>query len=67
MCPSQPGSFDGGAGPADRIARLSRFIPITLEPLPPRSLHRNLVDATPAEGEFHDLDRQVYRIGHIRG
>lgn len=63
----QPGPYDGGTYPADRIARLSRFIPIMLEPPVPRIFHRNLVDAAVAEGEFHDLDREVYWIGHTRG
>lgn len=63
----QPGPLDGGADPADRIARLSRFIPITLEPPVPRARHNNLVDAAVAAGEFHDLDREIYWIGHVRG
>ena len=63
----QPGPFDGGAMPADVIARLSRFIPITLDPPTPRALHRNLVDAAIAEGQFHDLDREIYWGGYVRG
>jgi hypothetical protein len=63
----QPGPFDGGTDPADRIATLSRFIPITLDPPVPRALHNNLVDAAVAEGQFHDLDREIYWIGHVRG
>jgi hypothetical protein len=63
----QPGPYDGGTDPADRIARLSRFIPITLEPPVPRALHRNLVDAAVAQGQFHDLDREIYWLGHVRG
>lgn len=63
----QPGPFDGGSDPTDRIARLSRFIPITFDPPTPRERHRNLVDAAVAEGPFHDLDRGVYWIGHVRG
>jgi len=63
----QPGPFDGGADPADRIARLSRFIPITFEPPVSRAQHNNLVDAAVAEGEFHDLDREIYWIGYVRG
>jgi len=63
----QPGPFDGGTDPADRIARLSRFVPITFEPPVPRALHRNLVDAAVAEGEFHDLEREVYWSGVSRG
>jgi hypothetical protein len=63
----QPGPFDGGTFPADMIARLSRFIPITLDPPTPRILHRNLVDAAVAEGQFHDLDREIYWGGYVRG
>ena len=63
----QPGPFDGGTDPTDRIATLSRFIPITLFPpvLPP--LHNNIIDAAIAEGQFHDLDREVYWIGYVQG
>lgn len=63
----QPGPFDGGTDPADRIARLSRFVPITFEPPVPRPLQRNLVDAAVAQGEFHDLDREIYWSGYVRG
>jgi hypothetical protein len=63
----QPGPFDGGTDPADRIARLSRFIPITFEPPVPRPAHNNLVDAAVAEGQFHDLDREIYWNGYVRG
>ena len=63
----QPGPFDGGTDPADRIATLSRWIPITLEPPTPRALHRNLVDAAIAQGQFHDLDREIYWSGYVRG
>ena len=63
----QPGPFDGGVNPADRIARLSRFIPITFEPAVPRNQHRNFVDAAIAEGEFYDLSREIYWLGHVRG
>ena len=63
----QPGPYDGGTDPADRIARLSRFVPITFEPPVPRASHRNLVDAAIAEGEFHDLEREVYWTGVAEG
>lgn len=63
----QPGQFDGGVDPADRIARLSRFIPITFQPPVPLAQHNNLVDAAVAQGEFHDLDREIYWIGYARG
>ena len=63
----QPGPFDGGTDPTDRIATLSRFIPITFEPPVPRPQHNNLVDAAIAEGQFHDLDREIYWNGYVRG
>lgn len=63
----QPGSYDGGVDPADRIATLSRFIPITFEPPVPRALHQNLVDAAIAEARFEELDRSVYWTGPVRG
>jgi hypothetical protein len=63
----QPGPFDGGTDPADRIARLSRFIPITFNPPVPLAQHNNLVDAAVAEGAFHDLDREIYWTGYVRG
>lgn len=63
----QPGPYDGGVSPADRIGILNRFIPITFDPPVPRFLHKNLIDAALAEGQFHDLDREVYWIGYVRG
>lgn len=63
----QPGPFDGGTDPADRIASLSRFVPITFSPPVSLTLHNNLVDAAVAEGQFHDLDREIYWTGHVRG
>lgn len=62
----QPGPFDGGTFPADVIARLSRFVPIKFiqagQPVP-----LNFVDAAIAEGQFHDLDRRIYWVGHLKG
>lgn len=63
----QPGPFDGGVNPADRIASLSRFVPITFSPQVPLVNHNNLVDAAIAEGQFHDLDREIYWTGYVRG
>jgi hypothetical protein len=63
----QPGPFDGGVQPQDRIAALSRFVPITFDPPVPKDQHQNLVDAAIAEGDFHDLDRELYWIGAVRG
>lgn len=63
----QPGPFDGGMDPADRIASLSRFVPIGFEPPIPRAQHNNLVDAAVAEAAFANIDRKVYWIGYVRG
>lgn len=63
----QPGPYDGGVDPADRIGALSRFVPIVLDPPVARSLHRNLVDCAIAEVAFHDIDRSIYWIGPARG
>jgi hypothetical protein len=63
----QPGPFDGGVDPADRIATLTRFIPITFNPPTPLESQNNLVDAAIAEGQFHDFNRLVYWNGHVRG
>jgi hypothetical protein len=63
----QPGPVDGGVDPTDHIANLSRFIPITFDPPVPLANHRNLVDAAIAEAEFHDIDREIYWIGYVRG
>jgi hypothetical protein len=62
----QPGPYDGGTDPADRIATLSRFIPITLDPATPLAQHRNLVDCALAEGKFSELDREIYWTGRAR-
>jgi hypothetical protein len=58
----QPGPYDGGTDPADRIATLTRFVPIDFAPTA-----RNLVDAAIAEGQFHDLDREIYWTSAVRG
>ncbi|WP_257230204.1 hypothetical protein [Bacillus paranthracis] len=48
----QPGPLDGGSDPTDRIATLSRFIPITFSPQVPLENQNNLVDAAIAEAPF---------------
>ncbi len=58
----QPGPFDGGINPADVIAKLARFIPINFS-----SGASNLVDCAIAEGDLHNLDREIYWIGHVKG
>ncbi|PGM69897.1 hypothetical protein CN952_21785 [Bacillus cereus] len=63
----QPGPSDGGTDPKDRIATLSRFVPIVFAPQVPLEKHNNIVDAAIAEGEFYNLDREVYWTGNIRG
>ena len=63
----QPGPFDGGTDPSDQIASLSRFVPITFSPAVPLPLHNNLVDCAIAEGQFHDLDREIYWTGYVQG
>lgn len=63
----QPGPIDGGKDPADRIARLSEYIPITFAPSVPLTQHQNLVDAAIAEGDFGDLDREIFWNGYVRG
>lgn len=63
----QPGPIDGGADPADRIATLSAFVPITFNPPVALSLHNNLVDAALAEGQFHDINREIFWSGPVRG
>lgn len=63
----QPGPYDGGVNPRDCVAFLSRFIPITFEPPILRERHQNFVDAAIAEGQFHNLDREIYWIGYVKG
>ena len=63
----QPGPFDGGVDPADRIATLSRFINVQLTPAVPLAQQNNLVDCAIAEAEFHDISRENYWNGYVRG
>jgi hypothetical protein len=62
----QPGRADGGTDPLDRIATLSRYIPLTFQPDVPLEDQDNLVDAAIAEADFNDIDRQVHWIGRVR-
>lgn len=55
----QPGAFDGGINPDDIVARLSRYIPIHFDGT------NNYIDCAIAEGDFHDLDREIYWIGYV--
>jgi hypothetical protein len=63
----QPGPLDGGVNPTDKIAQLSRFIPIQLAPAVPLPSQNNIVDCAVAEGDFHDLNREIYWGGYVRG
>lgn len=62
----QPGPFDGGVDPQDRIATLSRFIPIQLAPQVPLERHNNVVDAALGQVDFADATREVYFNGAPR-
>jgi hypothetical protein len=57
----QPGPYDGGSYPRDLIARLSGYVRLRFNGLP------NYVDAAIAEGQFHDLNREIYWIGYVKG
>jgi S1-C subfamily serine protease len=60
----QPGPYDGGSVPGDVIARLSRWVTIVFKT--PTSAPLNYVDAAIAEGDFHNLDREIYWIGYVQ-
>ena len=60
----QPGPFDGGTFPSDLIARLTRYVPIKFHTATTKPL--NYVDAAIAEGNFHDLSREVYWGGYVK-
>jgi hypothetical protein len=62
----QPGPFDGGVDPRDRIATLSRFIPIQLAPQVPLDRHNNVIDAALGQAEFSDATREIYFNGAPR-
>jgi len=60
----QPGRYDGGTLPGDIIARLSGFVTIKFKTATSAPL--NYVDAAIAEGEFHNLNREIYWIGYVK-
>ncbi|WP_327716380.1 S1 family peptidase [Streptomyces sp. NBC_00490] len=62
----QPGAFDGGTDPADRIATLDRFIPIQFAPQIPLERHNNVVDCALGAVEFQDASREQYFSGTPR-
>ncbi|HET6856306.1 MAG TPA: hypothetical protein VFH94_04325 [Streptomyces sp.] len=62
----QPGVFDGGQDPADRIATLDRFITIQFAPQIPLDRHNNVVDAALGTVDFQDATREQYFSGAPR-
>ncbi|MGP3921825.1 hypothetical protein [Streptomyces sp. 8N616] len=62
----QPGVFDGGTDPADRIATLARFVTIQFAPQIPLEQHNNVVDAALGTVEFQDATREQYFSGAPR-
>lgn len=62
----QPGIFDGGQDPADRIATLDRFITIQFAPQIPLERHNNVVDAALGAVDFQDATREQYFSGAPR-
>ncbi|WP_225987074.1 S1 family peptidase [Streptomyces spectabilis] len=62
----QPGVFDGGQDPADRIATLERFVTIQFAPQIPLDRHNNVVDAALAAVDFQDATREQYFSGAPR-
>ncbi|WP_405654407.1 hypothetical protein [Streptomyces sp. RK9] len=62
----QPGVFDGGQDPADRIATLDRFITIQFAPQIPLERHNNVVDAALGTVDFQDATREQYFSGAPR-
>lgn len=60
----QPGPYDGGTYPRDVVARLSAYVPIMFKS--PTHIPLNYVDAAIAEGEFHNLNREIYWIGYVK-
>lgn len=62
----QPGTFDGGTSPADRIATLSRFITIQFAPQTPLDQQNNVVDCALGEVSFQDATREQYFSGAPR-
>jgi hypothetical protein len=62
----QPGVFDGGTDPADRLATLDRFITIQFAPQTPVERHNNVVDCALGAVEFQDATREQYFSGAPR-
>ncbi|MEV6107436.1 hypothetical protein AB0M28_22410 [Streptomyces sp. NPDC051940] len=62
----QPGVFDGGVDPQDRIATLDRFVSIQFAPQIPLDRHNNVVDAALGQISFQDATREQYFSGAPR-
>ncbi|MCX2744310.1 hypothetical protein OO013_10555 [Mangrovivirga sp. M17] len=60
----QPGRIDGGTYPRDVIARLTRYVPIKW--INGDKKPCNYVDAAIGEGNFQDLDREIYWQGTVK-
>ncbi len=63
----QPGTFDGGVDPQDRIATLSRFVPIQFSPAVPLDQQQNFVDCAIGACALQDATREIYFNGAPRG
>ncbi|MEV0177266.1 hypothetical protein AB0I00_39985 [Streptomyces sp. NPDC050803] len=62
----QPGVFDGGIDPADRISTLDRFVTIQFAPQIPLEQHNNVIDAALGSVDFQDATREQYFSGAPR-
>jgi len=63
----QPGTFDGGVDPQDRIATLSHFVPIQFSPAVPLDQQQNFVDCAIGACALQDATREIYFNGAPRG
>jgi hypothetical protein len=63
----QPGRADGGQDPQDRIATLSRFVPIQFSSQAPLDQQQNVVDCAIGLCQFQDATRETYFNGAPRG
>jgi hypothetical protein len=62
----QPGAYDGGTDPDDRLATLDRFIPIQFAPQIPVERHNNVVDCALGAVDFQDATREQHFSGAPR-
>jgi hypothetical protein len=63
----QPGRGDQGQDPQDRIAILSRFVPIQFAPTVPLDQQQNVVDCAIGKCQAMDATREIYFNGAPRG